>query len=122
MTGDTLLYRNIVESQAVIDYIVEKYFPETREQKDSEIRNDTIYTPVWEKPQGKIQLKPIYPPIPDGTRNLSLTSLAGQWHTMGYTKENIYKELLYVNSVACNPPLDINEIQCIVNSITRYKR
>lgn len=122
MTGDTLLYRNIVESQEVIDYIVEKYFPETREQKESEVRNDTIYTPTWERPQGKIQLRPTYKPIPDGTRNISLTSLAGQWHTMGYTKEHIYKELLYVNSVACNPPLDINEIQCIVNSVTRYKR
>ena len=122
MTGDTLLYRNIVESQEVINYIVEKYFPDTREQTESETRNDAIYTPMWERPQEKIKLRPTYQPIPDGARNLSLTSLAGQWHTMGYTKEDIYKELLYVNSVACHPPLDIGEIQCIVNSITRYKR
>lgn len=121
MTGDTLLYRNIVESQEVIDYIVEKYFPEVRENENSSNGN-TIYTPTWGKPQEKIQLRPTYPPIVDGTRNLSLTSLAGQWHNMGYTKEDIYRELLYVNSVACNPPLGINEIQMIVNSITRYKR
>lgn len=122
MTGDTLLYRNIVESQEVIDYIVEKYFLETRENKTNKPFTDTIYTPEWSKPQGKIKLRPEYKPIPDGARNLSLTSLAGQLHNVGYTKEAIYKELLYANSVACNPPLDINEIQCIVNSITRYKR
>lgn len=121
MTGNTLLYRNIVESQEVIDYIVEKYFPEVRENANSSSGN-TIYTPMWERPNEKIPLRPIYPPIPDGTRNLSLTSLAGQWHNIGYSKENIYKELLYVNSVACTPPLDINEIQMIVNSVTRYKR
>lgn len=122
MTGDTLLYRNIVESQEVIDYIVEKYFPEVRESENNPKDTNTIYTPTWKRPKDKIPLRPTYKPIPDGTRNLSLTSLAGQWHTMGYTKENIYKELLYVNSIACNPPLNINEIQNIVNSVTRYRR
>lgn len=122
MTGETLLYTKLVENQEVIDYIVEKYFPEVRENVSDSSNGNTIYTPTWEKPQGKIALRPTYPPIPDGTRNLSLTSLAGQWHNMGYTKEDIYKELLYVNSKACNPPLAINEIQCIVNSVTRYRR
>ena len=120
-TGDTLLYHNIVESQEVIDYIVEKYFPEERENT-GKVVTSTIYTPTWGKPKETIALRPTYTPIPDGTRNLSLTSLAGQWHNLGYTKESIYKELLHVNSVACNPPLDINEIQCIVNSVTRYRR
>lgn len=122
MTGDTLLYRNIVESQEVIDYIVEKYFPEVRENEGKSGSGVTIYTPIWEKPNEKIPLRPTYPPIVDGTRNLSLTSLAGQWHNMGYTKEDIYKELLHVNSIACTPPLAINEIQMIVNSVTRYRR
>lgn len=122
MTGDTLLYSNIEENQEVIDYIIEKYFPEIRENKTDKPITDTIYTPEWSKPNGKIPLKPKYKPIPDGARNLSLTSLAGQLHNVGYTKESIYKELLYVNSVACNPPLNNNEIQCIVNSITRYQR
>lgn len=122
MTGDTLIYHNIEENQEVIDYILNKYFPETRDEKTDKPVTDTIYTPEWSKPNGKIPLKPKYKPIPDGARNLSLTSLAGQMHNVGYTKESIYKELLYVNSVACNPPLSNNEIQCIVNSVTRYKR
>ena len=83
--------------------------------------NTTLFA-VWVKTEGKIGLRPEYPPIPDGTRNISLTSIAGQWHTLGYSKEEIYRELLYVNSIACNPPLDVGEIQCITNSVTRYKR
>lgn len=122
MTGDTFLYNNMVENQEAIDYIVEKYFPEVRESESNRTLSNRIYTPIWVKTEGKIGLRPEYPPIPDGTRNISLTSLAGQWHSLGYNKEEIYRELLYVNSIACNPPLDINEIQCITNSVTRYRR
>lgn len=122
LTGDTLLYNNMVENQDAIDYVIEKYFPEVRESESNRPLSNRIYTPIWVKTEGKIGLRPEYPPIPDGTRNISLTSLAGQWHSLGYNREEIYKELLYVNSIACNPPLDINEIQCITNSVTRYKR
>ncbi len=122
MTGDMLLYDTIIDNQEAIDYIVDKYFPDVREGASDRVTNNRIYTPIWVKTEGKIGLRPEYPPIPDGTRNISLTSVAGQWHNLGYNKEEIYRELLYVNSVACKPPLDINEIQCIVNSVTRYKR
>lgn len=122
MTGDVVLYSNIVENQEAIDYIVDKYFPEMRESESDRITNNRIYTPIWVKTEGKIGLRPEYPPIPDGTRNISLTSIAGQWHNLGYSKEEIYRELLYVNSIACHPPLDVGEIQSITNSVTRYKR
>ena len=122
MTGDTILYNNIVENQEAIDYIVETYFPDMREGDDNRSNSNRIYTPIWVKTEGKIGLRPEYPPIPDGTRNISLTSIAGQWHNLGYTKEEIYRELLYVNSIACNPPLGVDEIQSITNSVTRYKR
>lgn len=122
MTGDTLIYRDMVENQEAIDYILEKYFPEMREGESNRTVSNRIYTPIWVKTEGKIGLRPEYPPIPDGTRNISLTSVAGQWHCLGYSREEIYRELLYVNSVACKPPLDTYEIQCIANSVTRYKR
>ena len=122
MTGDTFIYNNMVENQEAIDYIVEKYFPEMRDGESNRNLSNRIYTPIWVKTEGKIGLRPEYPPIPDGTRNISLTSLAGQWHSLGYSKEEIYRELLYVNSIACHPPLDLNEIQCITNSVTRYRR
>lgn len=122
MTGDTLLYKDMVENQEAIDYILEEYFPEVRVSEADRTPNPRIYTPVWVKTEGKIGLRPEYPPIPDGTRNISLTSLAGQWHNLGYGREEILHELLYVNAVACHPPLDIGEVQCIASSVTRYRR
>lgn len=122
MTGDVILYPHIVENQSAIDYIVSKYFPDAREGDSDRTTSNRIYTPIWVKTEGKIGLRPEYPPIPDGTRNISLTSIAGQWHNLGYSKDEIYRELLYVNSIACHPPLDVSEIQCITNSVTRYKR
>ena len=122
MTGDIVLYNDMVANQEAIDYILDKYFPEMREGESNRALSNRIYTPIWVKTEGKIGLRPEYPPIPDGTRNISLTSLAGQWHSLGYSKEEIYRELLYVNSIACNPPLHTSEIQCITNSVTRYRR
>lgn len=123
MTGDTLLYDTIVEDQGAIDCVVEKYFPETREEKAGERYGGRIYSPIWSLPENnRIKLRPVYPRIPDGSRNICLTSLAGMLHNQGYSKQQIYDELLYANMVACDPPLDRNEIRTICNSVTRYKR
>lgn len=125
MTGDVLLYSNIIENQEAIDYVVEKYFPEMRSSSDREIvGRDKIYSPVWEEPivGGRVKLRPVYPRIPNGSRNICLTSLAGMLHNQGYSKAQIYEELLYANTVACDPPLDKNELRTICNSVTRYKR
>ena len=82
-----------------------------------------IYCPIWEMPENnRIKLRPVYPRIPNGSRNICLTSLAGMLHNQGYSKQQIYDELLYCNTVACDPPLDRGEIQTICNSVTRYKR
>lgn len=34
----------------------------------------------------------------------------------------LYDELIYCNTVACEPPLNKGEIRTICNSVTRYKR
>lgn len=125
MTGDTLLYDKIIENQEAIDYVVEKYFPENRDNHDEiKIGRYKIYSPVWKDPveNGRIKLRPIYPKILNGSRNICLTSLAGMLHTLGYTKKQIYEELIYANNSACNPPLDENELQSICNSVTKYRR
>lgn len=120
MTGQTLVYHDLVENQEAIDYIVEKYFPEMVTEGVS--NKDAIYSPVWPPIGDKIPLRPYYPPIPDGCRNISLASLAGVLHNTGYTADQIYDELSLVNRTACTPPLDDDEVETIVNSITRYKR
>ena len=121
MTGETILYDTIIENQEAIDYILEKYFPITREN-NSTYNFDRIYSPIWEKPQGRIQLRPVYPRIVSGSRNICLTSLAGMLHNQGYTPQQILDEISYCNKVACEPMLYERELISIVNSVTRYKR
>ena len=123
MTGKVLIYKEIIENQAAIDYVVEKYFPDVAKDNNAPTNNARIYSPVYRRPEnGKLALRPEYPPITPGSRNLSLTSLAGQLHNQGYTKAEIYKELLYANSQACKPPLPQSEVELVVNSVTRYRR
>ena len=122
MTGRKIMFSEITENQEAIDYIVANYFPDIPSESD-DMNTQRIYTPIYPRPQGgKIYVQPTYPPIQQGGRNLSLTSLAGQMHNQGYTKAAIFKELLYANSVACKPPLDRSEVELIVNSVTRYRR
>lgn len=125
MTGDIVLHDAIIENQEAIDYIVDKYFPEVRPEKDNSDKpyDSRIYIPLWEKSQdNKIKLRPVYPRIPDGCRNICLTSLAGMLHNQGYTARQIYDELIYCNKVACEPMLPNYELTTIVKSVTKYKR
>ena len=124
MTGDVLFQQSeIIANQPALDYIVEKYFSETREAKATAV-TPRIYNPEWECPKGskRVRIRPNYPVIPDGCRNICLTSLAGMMHSIGYTKGQIYRELQYANSTACKPPLDDGELKSICNSVTRYRR
>lgn len=123
MTGNVLVFSEIIENQEAIDYIVAKYFPEAQKESTGCSAPQRIYSPVYPRPEnGKIALKPEYPPITTGSRNLSLTSLAGQLHNQGYSKADIYRELLFANQQACKPPLPRSEVESIVNSVTRYRR
>lgn len=123
MTGDAIVYRNLRGDQEAIDYVVQKYFPEVKRDESAKPFGNRVYTPIWEKPVGsRIKLRPVYPRIPNGCRNICLTSLAGMLHNQGYSKAQIYDELIYCNTVACDPELPRSELQTIVNSVTRYKR
>lgn len=123
MTGDVLLYDEIIANQDAIDYIVDKYFPEMRE-RGNKCFTPKIYTPNWDNPieDGKIKLRPNYPPITPGSRNICLTSLAGMLHSQGYSTQAIYDELTYCNAIACKPMLPDSEVMAIVNSVTKYER
>lgn len=114
---------SIVHDQRVLDYIIGKYFPETRDSKTTTV-TPRIYNPEWDSPKGskRVKIRPNYPVIPDGCRNICLTSLAGMMHSIGYTKGQIYRELQYANNTACRPPLLDGELRTICNSVTRYQR
>lgn len=124
MTGNVAMpMLDIRENQEALDYIIGQYFPELRE-KNSSVVTPRIYNPTWDCPKGRkrVRIKPNYPAIQDGCRNICLTSLAGMMHSIGYTKSQIYQELLYANKSACNPPLSDSEVRAICNSVTRYQR
>lgn len=122
VTGERLIYNDIIENQAGLDYIIAKYFPQTEREKETGMK-DRIYSPVYKPPVGsKISISVEYPQILPGMRNISLTSLAGQLHTQGYTPKQIFIELLRANEQACEPPLPRDEVRNIVRSVTRYAR
>lgn len=124
MTGRAMIYNQIIDNQAALNYIVKTYFQQENREKTACCFTGRYYRPVWEKVflNGRIRTQPSYPEIPNGCRNISLTSLAGTMHNRGYNKKQIYSELLKVNQAACKPPVSRNEIQSICNSITRYER
>jgi len=49
--------------------------------------------------------------IKEGSRNSTLTSLAGTMRVRGMTEESIYAALLAENNARCNPPLDEAEVK-----------
>lgn len=123
MTGNPVVFGGVADNQSALDQIIEKYFPETRERKTTTV-TPRIYNPEWDHSKGsrRVKVRPNYPVIPDGCRNICLTSLAGMMHSIGYTKGQIYRELQYANNTACQPPLLDGELRTICNSVTRYQR
>ena len=123
MTGKVLIFKDIIDNQSAIDYVLSKYFPIIDKEGSNSILGQKIYTPIYKKPKnGKVYVRPDYPVIKSGGRNLSLTSLAGSMHTIGYNRQEILNELYYVNQTKCDPPLDKREVESITNSIVRYRR
>jgi len=59
--------------------------------------------------------------IPEGQRNDTLTSLAGSMWGRGMLPESIQRALLEENRLRCKPPLQENEVETIVASVTQYK-
>ena len=123
MTGKNCFHKDIIVNQEAIDYVIEKYFPEYRPTKENEKQEKTrFYSAEFEKPnKGKISLKQTYPDIKQGTRNLSLLSLCGQFKAQGLDKGEVYRKLLKINQEHCKPPLSTNEIESIVDSGFKYK-
>jgi hypothetical protein len=120
MTGQNLFFSSIVENQDGIDYIISKYFNDVSSNEVS--IGSKIYNVERELPSSsKIHIAPEYPIIERGSRNICLTSLAGQLKNLGYPKEVILKEVIKCNRVAAKPPLPTHELHAIVNSVMKYK-
>ena len=58
--------------------------------------------------------------IPQGARNMTLTSLAGTMRGKGMSEEAILAALQVHNEERCNTPLNAEEVQRIASSVARY--
>jgi putative DNA primase/helicase len=59
--------------------------------------------------------------IPDGNRNGTLTSLAGTMRRRGMGEAEIFAALEVTNRLRCKPPLPVEEVRRIVQSVSRYE-
>jgi hypothetical protein len=59
--------------------------------------------------------------IETGSRNATLTSLAGTMRRRGMTEAAIRAALHETNKVSCDPPLDDREVNAIAKSVARYE-
>jgi hypothetical protein len=59
-------------------------------------------------------------PVRDGSRNASLTSVAGSLRSRGLDENSILITLLQVNELSCSPPLPEDEVCRIALSISKY--
>jgi putative DNA primase/helicase len=59
-------------------------------------------------------------PIPEGSRDDTLTSLAGSMRRRGFGEEAILAALLAENSQRCLPPLPEGQVEKIARSIAKY--
>lgn len=118
-TGNQMLFDKIIYNQEGIDYVLQTYF---RDEVSKVGYNPRYYQVEWSLDEGGIALEPTYPLIPNGCRNQSLTSLAGQYHNQGYEYDEIYDLLMKANELACSPPLSEREVRSIIRSVSRYKR
>ena len=125
VTGKMIEYEEIIENQSAIDEILKRYFSQSdlKPVSGDFTERTKIYTPRWAKPsEGRIFLKPEYPTIGRGCRNVSLLSLAGSMVNAGYNKTQIYEELMLVNETVCETPLKLSEVQSITDSAWKYRR
>lgn len=128
VTGQRLTKNGLIENQRGVDAVLERCFSMDAPAASPNVSGSSLssfssleYRPVWRRPSARrIPLRPEYPEILQGCRNLTLTSIAGGLHTTGYKKKYIYKEMQDINMQSCKPPLDEGELQTIVNSVLRY--
>lgn len=86
------------------------------------------YAPEWllelvvanpKRPAGNAE--PVEGSIIAGGRNQTLTSLAGTMRRRGMARDTILAALIAENEAKCVPPLDVDEIERITDSVSRYE-
>ncbi|MFW7381791.1 MAG: DUF3987 domain-containing protein [Oligoflexus sp.] len=74
---------------------------------------------IFNRPSNVIPIKGSH--IPNGSRNSTLTSLAGLLRRKGLEESGIVTALGAFNQTMCHPPLEVSEVATIAKSIAKYQ-
>lgn len=88
--------------------------------KSIDLKNSSMSCKPKIEHVGKGNLKITYFSIPEGQRNNTLTSIAGEMRQYGFSTKSIQEELSCRNIYQCAPSLSQNEVENIVRSVCRY--
>src|SRR4029079_4693191 len=58
--------------------------------------------------------------IPTGKRKTTLVSMAGRLRRLGFSQSEMLGALKAINVNRCRPPLDIDEIEDVAQSVAKY--
>lgn len=117
LTGQTILYKDIVENQEAIDWLLENHFSELRVTSTNEIIKPALYQKEIMLEDGKLKVS--YPAIKQGSRNCCVASYVGK--LLGkYSEEEIVRKTHKLNKTKCQPPLPKEEVDNIIRSIMKY--
>lgn len=82
----------------------------------------TAYPPTVDQSQPPINESKEYQAcIPEGERNVKLTSLAGKLRQLGFDEEGLVVALSDYDRKHCKPPLGPDEVRSIARSVSRYE-
>lgn len=120
LTGRTIGYKTIRDAQDGIDEVLLQHFQDRPSTGSTDAQKRKIWQPTCHADGKKVGIS--WEKISQGSRHLSLVSYCGFIHNSGASRETLYQMALNRNKNSLVPPLEIEEVKQIVNSVARYRR
>lgn len=123
LTGNTVGYKDVVENQEAIDWLLETYFGDIRKEKTEDVAK--VYKPSLYQTNIRLVDNRLHintPIIKQGVRNCTLLSYGGVLLCKGYSREKVIEKIREMNEKKCSPPLSNEEVDNIIKSVMKYNR
>lgn len=118
LTGRTIVYKEIIENQDAIDWLLETYRIFDGD-KTASYYSDRYYRDV--SFDGKT-LRISTPNVKKGTRHKTLLSYGGRLLSEGLPMERVEIKMYDFNMLYCVPPLPFEEFLIILKTVEKYNR
>ena len=122
LTGNTVLYKDVIENQEAINWLIENYF---KAERVSGATGERPYKPSLYQRKIRLvdsHLSITHPKIGQGCRNMTLLSYGGHLLSKGLSADEINKKIHDLNFKCCEPPLSVDEVDTIIKSVMKYNR